>query len=112
MIIYNFTDILLVPFPFTDQTSTKKRPTVVISSNSYNQQRPDLIIMAITSQIGTSLLFGEIIINDYVSAGLIKPSVIKPVITTIDKSLVIRKLGQFQALDCNNLKNLLQIILV
>jgi mRNA interferase MazF len=30
---YNFGDVLLVPFPFTDQTDTKQRPAVVISSD-------------------------------------------------------------------------------
>lgn len=37
MTIYSFGDVLLLPFPFTNQISTKKRPSVVISSNSYNQ---------------------------------------------------------------------------
>jgi mRNA interferase MazF len=51
MTAYNFGDIILVPFPFTDQTYSKKRPAIIISSNTYNQQKPDLIIMAITSQV-------------------------------------------------------------
>ena len=46
-----FGDIILVPFPFTDQTTTKKRPAVVISAEAYNSGRPDLIIMAITSRL-------------------------------------------------------------
>ncbi|MFN6463580.1 MAG: type II toxin-antitoxin system PemK/MazF family toxin [Nostoc sp. DedVER02] len=33
---YEFGDVVLVPFPFTDQTTTKKRPAVVVSSNSIN----------------------------------------------------------------------------
>ncbi|NEP30889.1 MAG: hypothetical protein F6K38_05180 [Moorea sp. SIO3B2] len=36
MTTYNFGDIILVPFPFTDQTTIKKRPTVIISSNTYS----------------------------------------------------------------------------
>jgi mRNA interferase MazF len=108
---YNFADILLVPYPFTNQTSTKKRPTVVISSNTYNQQKPDLIIMAITSQISPSLSLGESQIIDFSGAGLLKPSVIKPVITTIEKSLVIRKLGQLQENDCQKLKQIILTIL-
>lgn len=48
---FEFADIILVPFPFTDQSTTKKRPAVVISSKAYNTKRPDLIIMAMTSQI-------------------------------------------------------------
>ncbi|MFZ1643162.1 MAG: hypothetical protein WAV07_17370 [Candidatus Contendobacter sp.] len=33
---YAFGDVILVPFPFTDQSATKQRPTVVISSSRYN----------------------------------------------------------------------------
>lgn len=28
---YSFGDVLLVPFPFTDQVGTKKRPAVIIN---------------------------------------------------------------------------------
>jgi len=41
---------VLVPFPFTDQTASKKRPAVIVSSDSYHVGRPDLILLAITSQ--------------------------------------------------------------
>lgn len=111
MTTYNFGDILLVPFPFTDQTSTKKRPTAVISSDNYNSQKPDLIIIAITSQFKSSINFGEMAIIDFSSAGLLKPSLIKPVITTIEKSLVIKKLGQLEDLDRQNLSQLIQSVL-
>ena len=111
MTAYNFGDILLVPFPFTDQTSVKKRPAVIISSNQYNSCKSDIIIMAITSQFNSSGNFGEMKINDFSSAGLLKPSVVKPVITTIEKSLVIRKLGKLNDLDCRNLQQLIQSVL-
>ena len=51
MTTYNFGDVLLVPFPFTDQTTTKKRPTIVISSDSYNHSKLDLLLIAVTSQV-------------------------------------------------------------
>jgi mRNA interferase MazF len=50
-------------------------------------------------------------IADFSNAGLLKPSVVKPVITTIEKSWVIRKLGQLKNLDCQNLKQLIQLVL-
>ena len=60
MTSYNFGDVLLVPFPFTDQTGTKKRPAVVVNSTIYNQRHSDLILMAITSQVRKPLNFGEL----------------------------------------------------
>gem|GEM_PF-2383653 len=56
---YSFGDVLLVPFPFTDQVGTKKRPAVVISSAGYNSAQRDLVIMAVTSQLRPSGALGE-----------------------------------------------------
>jgi mRNA interferase MazF len=38
---YNFGDIILVPFPFTDQSTLKKRPAVVLSAAAYNNNHGD-----------------------------------------------------------------------
>ena len=112
MTTYSFGDVLLVPFPFTDQTTTKKRPTIVISSNAYNRQKPDILLIAVTSQINTQLEFGEMLIDEWEKAGLIKLSAVKPIITTLEKYLVIKKLGKLESVDIQSLKNLLQQIIV
>ena len=79
MTSYEFGDIVLAPFPFTDQTSSKKRPAVVVSSAAYHRERPDLIIMAVTNQIRISATVGEVMVTEWQAAGLLKPSAIKPV---------------------------------
>lgn len=99
MTSYNFGDIVLVPFLFTDQTGKKKRPAVVVSSAIYNTARLDLILMAITSQIRTAPLVGEVAVTEWQKAGLLKASVIKPVLTTVEKRLVLRQLGQLEQTD-------------
>ena len=104
-------DIILVPFPFTNQKTTKKRPAVVISSQAYNGERPDLIIMVVTSQIKPTSIIGEVMIQSWQDAGLLKPSVIKPVITTIEKKLVIQLMGKLQKNDLSSLQGSLDIIL-
>lgn len=38
MTAYERGDVVLVPFPFSDQTAIKKRPAAVISSNNYNNK--------------------------------------------------------------------------
>lgn len=111
MTSFEFGDIVLVPFPFTDQSAAKKRPAVVISSQAYNSERPDLIIMAVTSQIKPTSSIGEIIVQDWQGAGLLKPSAIKPVITTIEKPLVIKTMGRLKEDDQQAVRGSLEVIL-
>jgi mRNA interferase MazF len=106
-----FGDVVLVPFPFTDQSTTKKRPAVVISSTRYNTERPDLIIIAVTSQIKPTPSIGEMMVNDWQAAGLLKPSVIKPVITTVEKLLILRHMGRLKEDDQRALRQSLDAIL-
>jgi len=91
---YEFGDVLLVPFPFTDQTTSKRRPAVVVSSDAYHRERPDLIILAVTSQARPQAAFGEAAVAKWKEAGLLRPSVLKPVVATIERGLVLRKLGR------------------
>lgn len=108
---YEFGDIILVPFPFTDQSTTKRRPAVVISSPAYHRQRPDLIIMAVASQPPTPESVGEVAVQDWRGAGLLKPSVLKPVLTTMDPTLILKKLGRLTPADQASLRHELAKIL-
>ncbi len=110
-ISYNFGDVVLVPFPFTNQATTKQRPAVVVSSTAYNVNRPDLILMAISSQMGPAGIIGEVAVTEWQQAGRLKPSVIKPIITTVEKRLVRRKLGELEAVDRTTLESALRLIL-
>ncbi len=108
---YEFGDIVLVPFPFTDQTTTKKRPAVVVSSDTYHRNRPDVILMAVTSQLRPTSAFGEVSVQGWKQAGLLKPSVLKPLLATVERGLVIRKLGSLQAEDLAALRESLRSVL-
>jgi mRNA interferase MazF len=111
MTAYSFGDVILVPFPFTDQSHAKQRPAVVVSAARYNIERPDLILMAITSRISSPARFGEVIVQHWQAAKLLKLSTIKPVFTTIDKRLVRKSLGRLHETDCDSLKSAMQVIL-
>ena len=108
---FDFGDIVLVPFPFTDQTTTKKRPAVVVSSSEYQRCRPDVVLMAVTSQARPSPLYGDLVITEWEQARLLKPSVIKPVVATVHKKLVLKRLGRLQSADLAALRALLAEIL-
>ncbi len=106
----SFGDIILVPFPFTDLTSTKKRPAVVISTAAYGNSRPDVVVMAVTSQLRPSTAVGEVWLSEWQQAGLLKPSALKPVIATLEQRLILRKLGTLVPKDVDALKSALRQI--
>lgn len=47
---YRQGDIVLVPFPFSDLSSSKVRPAIVVSGNTVNNS-PDVILAALTTNI-------------------------------------------------------------
>jgi len=101
---------VLVGSPFTNLQATKRRPAVIIHSPAYHD-RPDVILMAITSQVREPLSTGEALLQDWQAAGLAKPSVLKPLIATLEKDQIIKKLGQLSAADQKRLAGLLNSIL-
>lgn len=100
-------DVLLVPFPFTDQSATKKRPAVVVSGRDYNVARPDVILMAITSQFRPSADFGDLWLRDWRTAGLLKESAVKPIFATIEQRLILRRLGGLSPDDLEGLRHVI-----
>lgn len=49
---FDFGDIVLVPFPSTSQATSKRRLAVIVSSEAYQREWPDVVTMAVTSQLG------------------------------------------------------------
>lgn len=96
---YEFGDVVLVPFPFTSQAASKKRPAVIVSNRAYNLAKPDIVLMAITSQLRPLPGLGEVWVGQWQEAGLLKPSAIKPVFATLEQVLIIRQLGTLSAND-------------
>lgn len=100
---YHFGDVVLVPFPFTDQSASKQRPGVIVSNAAYHQARRDVVLMAITSQLRGGA-FGDILVQDWQAAKLLKPSAIKPIFATLEQALVIKSLGKLSQRDQQALK--------
>ncbi len=93
-IIYNTGEIVLIPIPFTDLSSSKKRPCIVISGNDYNRLTEDLIVMAITSKLSNKKYTVGIGNNDMLNGALPAISQIRvDKIYTISQNIVKRRLG-------------------
>jgi mRNA interferase MazF len=82
MIEYNRGDIALVDFILSDETGIKRRPALIVSSNTYHQGHQEVIIAAITSRTDR-VLAGDHLITKWKEAGLPFPSVATGIIRTI-----------------------------
>lgn len=104
-ITYNQGDILLVPFPFSDLTGSKKRPVLVISKNKDNEQNNDLITCVITSnpkKVSYSITINS---SNLQKGKLPMESKIRiNKIFTLEKSIILKK---FAMLDPDTLKSAL-----
>ena len=88
-------DLLLVPFPFSDQSGRKVRPVIVISNDEFNKSSDDVIVIGVTSNIlkdkytinltNNALDEGKLSTNCFIKTeNLLK----------LDKELIIKKIGK------------------
>ena len=93
--MHNQGDILLVPLPFTDLSSYKKRPVLVLSKQSYNDAADDLIVAAVTSNLDAkqyTVIFAN---SDMLDGTLIVDSCIRvDKIYTLSQSLVVKRFSK------------------
>ncbi len=68
--------------------------------------------MPVTSQFRLNPALGEVWLRDWQVAGLLKPSVVKPVLATIEQGLIIKPLGKLGVADLASLKGAIARILV
>lgn len=92
---YSRGSVILVRFPFSDLTSSKVRPAIVVSAAHPSQ---DLFIVPLTSRIDR-LQPGEFAMQDWQAAGLNVASAVKRGVFTIQQSLVIRTVGSISGPD-------------
>jgi len=90
----NQLSILLVNYPFSNQTEFKTRPAVVISNNEFNKKHRYCLTCPITSKESLKEFELELEKNDF-DGNLNKKSFIRSdSIASIEKSLIVRKIGQ------------------
>ena len=104
--MYKQKDILLIPIPFTDLTSSRRRPVPVLSNDDYNSKTDDIIVTAITQNI-TSKDYSIFITNSDLLEGNLKVASCIRVdkIYTLAQNIVIKKFGEVNENVMNEVKN-------
>lgn len=100
-------DLLLVPFPFSDQSGRKVRPVVVISNNSFNNHSEDVIVVGATSNTTKERYAVSLTGKDLEGGTLFTNCMLKVEnILRLEKGLIIKKIGKLSE------KKLREVILV
>ena len=101
-------DIVLIPVPFTDLSSQKRRPVVVISNNAFNRGGADVIVVAMTSSPAIAPHSFRISSTDLVEGALNRPGTVRvDKVYTLAKSIVVKKFGKVSPLVIDRIRQLL-----
>ena len=98
---FSISEVVLLPIPFTDLSSRKVRPAIVIGHSSF---AGDLFVVPISSQFQNV----DLALLDWRAAGLNVPCGIKSQLATIEGRLVVKAIGVLSARDQDSCKNRLR----
>jgi len=91
-------DVVLLPIPFSDLSSAKVRPAIVVGQGSYPG---DIFLVPVTSRLDHA----DFSLAEWESCGLNVPSGVKAQIATVDSGLVRKVLGSLSPTDEKNLNH-------
>lgn len=98
------TEVVLVRYPFSDLTSAKVRPAIVVYAPHASQ---DLFVVALTSK-KNNLSAGEFVLTDWMKAGLNVETAVKRGIFTVKETLVRKRVGRLESADAEQLESSLR----
>lgn len=88
-------ELVLLPYPFTDQEGSKVRPAIIISNDNFNKKCQDCVMIPLTTVIKDepySILINQ---EDLSLGKLLRPSRIRiDKIFTINKNLIMMQIGK------------------
>ena len=104
-------DVVVVPFPFTDRLTSKRRPALVLSDREVlNEEVGQAALAMITSRKNPPWPL-DVPIEELDTAGLPSPSLVRMKLFTLDQQLTLRKAGRLGPEDERNVRAILGRVL-
>ena len=93
--------VVVVPFPFTDSPAAKRRPAVVLSSQSFNERNCHSVMAMVTSATEPTWT-GDAVVTDLLTAGLNVRCIVRLKLFTLDNRLIIKTIGHLAPKDADS----------
>ena len=102
-------DIVLIPIPFTDLSSQRRRPVIIVSNDEYNRKTDDIVVVAMTSNLKPTDYGFVITSNDLEIGSLRHPSRVRvDKIYTVFQSITVRTFGRVNEMTFDRVCGLLR----
>jgi mRNA interferase MazF len=101
-------DVVTVDFP--GARGIKRRPAVVVSTDTYHKTRPDVILSLLTSQVAVATGPTDYVLQDWQTAGLRRPSAFRAFLATLPTAS-LTTIGHLSEQDWRKVQGCLQIAL-
>jgi mRNA interferase MazF len=102
-------DIVLVPVPFTDLSSTRRRPVIVISNTAYQLATVDFVCVAVTSNLQGDAYSFDITTADLDDGTLKMTSRVRvDKVYTLAQSIIVARFGRVNAATMNRIRDMLR----
>ena len=89
--------VVVVPSPFTDRATTKRRPALVLSAKAFN--RHGYSVLAMITSASHQPWPGDTPIRDMKNVGLKTPSLVRLKLFTLDNRFIARRIGTLGSPD-------------
>ena len=105
-------DIVLIPIPFTDLSSQKRRPVIVISNDAYHKATADMVVVAMTSNPAPVPYNVSLTAADLSQGSLNHPGTVRvDKIYTLSQGLIVRTFGRVNTATLNRIRKRLRELL-
>ena len=93
-------DIVLVPFPFSDLSTVKRRPCLVLAEINPKGMRTHYVVAMMTSNTAHPAFPQDVVLHDWKKAGLPKKTLVRVAkVVTLDSSLISKRIGRIEGQD-------------
>lgn len=108
---YDRFEVVVVPFPFADRSSAKRRPALVVSEPEPFGDVVGQSVLAMITSANNAPWPLDTTLDDLDAAGLRAPSLVRMKLFTLDHRLILRRAGSLAPADAERVRATLGLLL-